>query len=80
MSKFNQKGNIFLFLVILFAVVTLIAGLVIYKTFTNSTKKLAQSTEAIDVALKTEYQNPFDKKTQYTNPFNDYQNPFDQIK
>ena len=80
MSKFRQTGNILLLLVIFFSVVTVIAGLVIYKTFTNTTKKLAQKTESLDVSLKTEYQNPFDKNTQYTNPFNDYQNPFDQIK
>ena len=29
-----------------------------------------------DVKLKTEYKNPFDKNTQYVNPFETYKNPF----
>ena len=28
------------------------------------------------VATKTKYKNPFDKKTQYVNPFETYKNPF----
>lgn len=32
------------------------------------------------VALQTTYQNPFDKSSQYVNPFSQYKNPFDQLK
>lgn len=32
------------------------------------------------VQLENEYQNPFDKKTQYVNPFSSYKNPFDTLK
>lgn len=32
------------------------------------------------VALQTQYQNPFDKGTQYANPFSQYKNPFDTAK
>lgn len=28
------------------------------------------------VSIKTEYKNPFDKKSQYVNPFQEYKNPF----
>ena len=28
------------------------------------------------VSIKSEYENPFDKKTQYVNPFDTYKNPF----
>lgn len=28
------------------------------------------------VAIKSSYKNPFDKKTQYVNPFDTYKNPF----
>ena len=28
------------------------------------------------VSIKKEYKNPFDKKTQYVNPFDTYKNPF----
>lgn len=32
------------------------------------------------VSLQTQYQNPFDKKAQYVNPFAGYKNPFDSLK
>jgi len=32
------------------------------------------------VKLKTEYKNPFEKETQYVNPFAQYKNPFDNLK
>lgn len=32
-----------------------------------------------NVKLKSEYKNPFDKETQYVNPFSEYKNPFDNI-
>ena len=31
------------------------------------------------VSLTKDYSNPFDTKTQYTNPFSDYKNPFDSL-
>ena len=32
------------------------------------------------VSLQKQYQNPFDKNTQYINPFSTYQNPFETLK
>lgn len=32
------------------------------------------------VSLQKQYQNPFDKNTQYVNPFSEFKNPFDLIK
>lgn len=32
------------------------------------------------VKLTTQYKNPFDKGTQYVNPFSRYKNPFDIIR
>lgn len=80
MSKLNQKGSAFLILVLIFAVVLVSVGLVFYKTLTNSTKKLNKTSDTLVVALKTEYNNPFDQKTQYQNPFSQYHNPFDDLK
>lgn len=31
------------------------------------------------VELKTEYKNPFDKETQYVNPFQEFKNPFNNL-
>lgn len=32
------------------------------------------------VSLQTQYANPFDKNSQYVNPFASYKNPFDALK
>lgn len=32
------------------------------------------------VSIKSEYKNPFDKETQYVNPFDTYKNPFKVAK
>lgn len=32
------------------------------------------------VKLQKQYQNPFDKSSQYLNPFSGYKNPFDTLK
>lgn len=38
------------------------------------------SQQGASVELQTDYKNPFDKDTQYTNPFSQYKNPFDTIR
>lgn len=43
-----------------------------------STPKTSAPSKGTKVQLKTEYSNPFDKKTQYVNPFSSYKNPFDR--
>lgn len=42
-------------------------------------KQLLPSKEPT-VELQKQYQNPFDKNTQYVNPFSKYKNPFDSLK
>lgn len=45
-------------------------------------KKLAKKTIIVPlktVSINVEYKNPFDKKSQYQNPFDDYQNPMDEL-
>lgn len=41
-----------------------------------------QASNALNLKLdqKTPYQNPFSNSSQYQNPFETYQNPFDEIK
>lgn len=48
------------------------------KAVNKSLSELAPTTQA-SVALKKEYDNPFDKNTQYSNPFSQSQNPFDNL-
>lgn len=75
----NQNGVVHLFLLL---IVLLIVGGLVYASvyfkiikfpnFGNSSK----SSVTTKVELKSEYKNPFDKETQYVNPFNQYKNPF----
>ncbi|MBI4097886.1 MAG: hypothetical protein HY426_02495 [Candidatus Levybacteria bacterium] len=78
--KDKRKLAVFLFPV--FAVLTLILVLTLF--FINSKKPTTPTPtttkEVSTVAPKTEYSNPFDKDSQYVNPFSSYKNPFDNLK
>jgi hypothetical protein len=76
----SEKGSVLIILVLFFAATVLTIAFFVYKTLTNSTKKIAQQSEVIQIALKNEYENPFEETTQYQNPFDEYHNPFDDIK
>lgn len=59
--------------------------LVLYLAFvanqrSEQTQELSQQPQQPTVPLRTEYKNPFEKNTQYTNPFSEYKNPFDNVK
>lgn len=42
--------------------------------------ELKNQPQQSNVSLKKDYKNPFDKDTQYVNPFSQYKNPFDSLK
>lgn len=80
-------------LVILSISVVITLKLVLPSSISNTTPKAANmilptlatapaSTAKIEpaVPLKQDYQNPFDAKTQYVNPFTQNKNPFDTLK
>ena len=59
----------------------LVAGLLIVGAFLVariSLKTPTKDTKA-SVQLRASYANPFEKDTQYVNPFASYKNPFDEI-
>lgn len=56
-----------------------VAAAIIYFLMTQGVIKNPFS-KAPRVKLQTQYENPFDKNTQYVNPFSSYQNPFDKLK
>lgn len=75
----NQKGVVHLVLIVV--VLLLIAGavyaLVYFGIIKNPLNNLPiVGTSQPKVEVKTEYQNPFKKETQYVNPFQSYKNPF----
>lgn len=80
MPKNSEKGSVLLVLVIFFFITASAAVYLVLKTFTASSKKIEKSAQVLSVALKEDYQNPFDKKAQYENPFSDYHNPFEDLK
>ncbi|MEK7159932.1 MAG: hypothetical protein AAB702_00425 [Patescibacteria group bacterium] len=65
-----------LFVIIVFSVVAFVIVSQSKKTDTKVTKETKEPT----VNLVTEYENPFDKKSQYVNPFSGYKNPFDSLQ
>lgn len=75
----NQKGVAHLLLPIL---ILLIIGAVVYFLISqgiikNPFQKIRLPGQGgPSVSVKTEYKNPFDKDTQYVNPFETYKNPF----
>ena len=76
----GQKGAIFLIFVFIFAAVAIVGGALVIKTFTTATKKISQTAQVLSVSLKEEYNNPFEKSTQFVNPFGDKHNPFDDLR
>ena len=70
MSK--EKGIVHILLIVLFLGVAVLIILIFLAVRASTTLKLKPD-------QNTQYQNPFNKTTPYENPFETYQNPFDQI-
>ncbi|MBI2040365.1 hypothetical protein HYT18_04800 [Candidatus Microgenomates bacterium] len=81
----NQKGVIHLALpliLLLFVAVLTFVVLIYFGIIKNPLKTLTVPgvKKEPTVSLQNQYQNPFDKSTQYVNPFASYKNPFDALK
>jgi len=75
-----NKKTIFLSLGIIIVVLVIITTLVLVKNKKSPSEETAQQAFKVQVPVKVEYKNPFDKKTQYVNPFSSYKNPLDFLK
>lgn len=75
----NQHGVIHLLAMLLIVVVLGAIGFLIWKGVIKlpgiSNLPLVQQKET-NVAIKSQYKNPFKKETQYVNPFDEYKSPF----
>ncbi|TSC65905.1 MAG: Uncharacterized protein CEO21_303 [Microgenomates group bacterium Gr01-1014_80] len=72
----KQRGIIHL-LPLLLVVVLIIVGFLVYSGKIKLPFSLPfGKKQATNVELKSEYKNPFNKETQYVNPFETYKNPF----
>ncbi len=82
----NQKGIVALIpLLLVVILVAILAILVSQGIIKNPLEKLpfsfqSEKSKEAKIGLKSEYSNPFDKSSQYVNPFAVYKNPFDSVK
>ena len=74
----TQKGNI---VPVLLIVILVLAGVVGYLLYSKGLLKTptAKPTAKEEVRLNEQYLNPFEKESSYTNPFDEYVNPFDVV-
>lgn len=74
--------NVLFIAFFIFVVLVGVNLFIVFRNLNNAVNKsisqLAPASQAT-VALKKEYGNPFDKNTQYSNPFSVSQNPFDNL-
>lgn len=79
-----KKGfaHLILLVVILAVTLLLISALFYTKIFNKKLPSITNqnNSQEASVQIKKDYQNPFDKNTQYINPFNQTKNPFDNLK
>lgn len=79
----QEKGVITLVPLLVLVIVLAVLYILISQGLVKSPVKVPGVTPAKKepaVSLQTQYQNPFDKNTQYVNPFARYKNPFDNLK
>lgn len=78
-----QRGTaVVILLVIVAAVAAAISGYIIFQTLSAKPAPSLTTQPPTPAAIKpeTQYQNPFEKDTQYVNPFASYHNPFDALQ
>ena len=77
------KKKLIVVLISALSVVLLLLIIMLVNTVrkTNIAPQITTSTkpEESNINLKKEYENPFSTRIQYTNPFSDYKNPFDNL-
>lgn len=73
-------------LIVLGIILVLFVAIDVFFIFSNLTKNINTTVSTgkslenqLNVSLKSQYDNPFDKNTQYVNPFSQSQNPFDNL-
>lgn len=70
---FKSKSFAIALIAVVILLIAYIVSTVVFKTRPLFGPKLPT------VKLETQYQNPFNRNTQYANPFDEYKNPFAQL-
>lgn len=67
---------------VVFVVVVIVMTTLSRKSSSTADVPKAQqiSGEISDIALNEAYENPFDRDTQYSNPFNEFKSPFESLR
>ncbi len=68
------------FLILLTIAVNTLLRSTLSSKFPPTPAAQSQPKQETTIPLTSEYINPFDKNTQYVNPFSQYKNPFDTLK
>lgn len=79
LPKTSALRNTIVVVLILIVLSALAWGLYFLTQTRRETGPAQTSVQKPNVAPKREYSNPFEKSTQYVNPFSDYKNPFDNL-
>jgi len=62
------------YIILLVVIVVAVVGVILFYVPSSPLQKIVQRQSSVEI--KTTYKNPFDKNTQYMNPFEKYKNPF----
>ena len=62
------------YIIVLVVLVVAVVGVILFYVPSSPLQKIIQRQSSVEI--KTTYKNPFDKNTQYINPFEKYKNPF----
>lgn len=81
----NQKGFAHLLPVLLIAAIVLVGVFIVLSNKITLPPSIDTALRPFNIGQKStapqaQYQNPLDTKSQYTNPFSSYKNPFEALK
>lgn len=77
----KEKGSMLLIVLLALVAIAGILFLLFSKNPNLLPSQLTKSTTPTPtVSMEKKYDNPFEEKTQYQNPFSQTQNPFDNVK
>lgn len=82
MMNLQQKGFAHILLLLLL-IIGIVVGIYLVSKQTNLFPKTFLpkiGSQDPSVSVKTEYKNPFEKSTQYVNPFDQYKSPLANLK
>ena len=75
-SSPREAGIAHILLIVIILAALVVLGYFLFTKFGFQLPSITGIQQGPKVSLKSEYKNPFEKETQYVNPFETYKNPF----